>query len=101
MLTIRRFTMRTQRGFGNPFNNRGQFRPGRGFQGWAGRGFQGWGWKETVPDTTLENTPANEATEPSVMRYVGPCRCGRGPHAFYRNAKGNLVHVSEIRKNEQ
>lgn len=85
--------MRTQRGFGNPFNNRGQFRPGRGFQGW--------GWKETVPDTTLENTPANEATEPSVMRYVGPCRCGRGPHAFYRNAKGNLVHVSEIRKNEQ
>lgn len=87
--------MRTQRYFGNPFNNRGQIRPGRD------RGFQGWGWRGTVPDSTLENTPTNETAEPSGMRYVGPCRCGRGPHAFYRNAKGNLVHVSEIRDNEQ
>ncbi|AIJ06158.1 hypothetical protein JH146_1316 [Methanocaldococcus bathoardescens] len=30
-------------------------------------------------------------------RYVGPCRCGLGPHAFYVDEKtGALVHAWDI-----
>ena len=28
--------------------------------------------------------------------YVGPCRCGWGPHAYYTDEKGRLVHASEL-----
>lgn len=85
--------MRAQRYFGNPFNNRGQFWPGRG------RGFQG--WRGPIHASSTENTQTNETTESFGMKYVGPCRCGRGPHAFYRSTKGDLVHVSEIKGSEQ
>ncbi|MHA1231139.1 MAG: hypothetical protein ACTSRP_19815 [Candidatus Helarchaeota archaeon] len=31
------------------------------------------------------------------FEYIGPCRCGIGPNAFYRNIKENKVyHYSEI-----
>ena len=25
-----------------------------------------------------------------IAEYVGPCRCGTGPHAFYRTTSGRL-----------
>ncbi len=28
--------------------------------------------------------------------YVGPCRCGRGPNAYYRTRDGRVVHVQDI-----
>ena len=28
--------------------------------------------------------------------YVGSCRCGWGPHAYYRDEEGNIVHAWEI-----
>jgi len=31
-----------------------------------------------------------------MFRYVGPCRCGFGPHAYYEDVKGRIYHVSEI-----
>jgi hypothetical protein len=31
--------------------------------------------------------------------YAGPCRCGFGPHAFYRNSSGGLVHSRRIWNN--
>lgn len=33
---------------------------------------------------------------PSGFRYVGPCRCGGGPHAFYQDAGGRIAHASEV-----
>ena len=29
-------------------------------------------------------------------RYVGPCRCGWGPHAYYVDERGNLVHAWDL-----
>ncbi len=59
---------------------------GRGYgRGW-GRGFgRGWrfgGW----------------SAAPSVegYTYIGPCRCGWGPHAFYRDPEGRIVHASQV-----
>ena len=51
---------------------------GRGWGGWGGRR-----WWTTPP--TVEG-----------YTYVGPCRCGWGPHAFYRDPSGRIVHVSQI-----
>lgn len=63
-------------GFGRRFFGRGFF--GRRF---FGRGF---GYGARVPYTPELN---NEKYE-----YVGPCRCGLGPHAYYRDRKtGNIV----------
>jgi len=28
---------------------------------------------------------------PPGYRYVGTCRCGFGPHAYYQNAQGQIV----------
>jgi hypothetical protein len=28
--------------------------------------------------------------------YIGPCRCGRGPHAWYRDEKGNIIHAWDL-----
>ncbi|KUK01837.1 MAG: hypothetical protein XD44_0094 [Methanobacteriaceae archaeon 41_258] len=30
------------------------------------------------------------------FRYVGPCKCGFGSHAYYENVRGRIYHVSEI-----
>lgn len=48
------------------------------------------------------NEPVNEVQDIGIDSdkeyvYVGPCRCGRGPHAFYRARNGMLYHASEIR----
>ncbi len=34
---------------------------------------------------------------PGEYRYLGPCRCGFGPHAFYRDPSGRIVHASQLR----
>ncbi|MBC7218060.1 MAG: hypothetical protein H5U36_07985 [Candidatus Caldatribacterium sp.] len=31
---------------------------------------------------------------PSGYRYIGPCRCGTGPHAFFMDPYGRIVHAS-------
>ena len=28
---------------------------------------------------------------PESYEYLGPCRCGYGPHAFYRTPAGNIT----------
>ncbi|ENN96473.1 hypothetical protein J422_02250 [Methanocaldococcus villosus KIN24-T80] len=50
---------------------------GRRF-GWWGRGFR------RIPIRVGRFT------------YVGPCRCGFGPHAFYVDDYGRLVHAWEL-----
>ena len=30
---------------------------------------------------------------PSGYTYIGPCRCGIGPHAYYRDSSGRIVHT--------
>lgn len=52
-------------------------------RGWFGYG-RGW-WRGTT------NVPA-----PAGYRYIGPCRCGWGPNAFYQDASGRIVHASEL-----
>ena len=32
----------------------------------------------------------------SRFRYVGPCRCGSGPHAFYIDEMGRLIHAWDL-----
>ena len=32
----------------------------------------------------------------SGTEYNGPCRCGYGPHAYYRDAAGKVSHASQI-----
>jgi len=32
----------------------------------------------------------------SGCEYVGPCRCGWGPNAYYRVEDGRIVHASSI-----
>ena len=47
-----------------------------------GRGWNRCWWPETVT--------------PSGYTYVGPCRCGTGPHAFYQDQKGRIVHARSL-----
>ena len=57
----------------------------RGFgRGWWGRG-RGRGWWGAYGYRT-----------PQGYTYVGPCRCGIGPHAFYMDPSGRLVHASQV-----
>jgi hypothetical protein len=52
-------------------------------RGWFGYGRSGYQWTRTAP-------------APAGYRYVGPCRCGWGPNAFYQDASGRIVHASEL-----
>ncbi len=53
---------------------------GRGYGGGWGRGWWGaYGYRTSQGFT-----------------YVGPCRCGFGPHAFYMDPSGRLVHASQV-----
>lgn len=29
-------------------------------------------------------------------RYLGPCCCGWGPHAFYQDASGRIIHAWDL-----
>ena len=66
------------RGYGRGFGM------GRGNWGWYARGRGNWPayGHLTVGDVSGEAT------------YVGPCRCGFWPHAYYRTKDGRLVHAS-------
>lgn len=33
---------------------------------------------------------------PGGYTYIGPCRCGYGPHAYYKDRDGRVLHVSEL-----
>ena len=35
---------------------------------------------------------------PEGYTYVGPCRCGFGPDAFYQDKSGRVVHASQIHR---
>jgi len=47
-----------------------------------GRGWKRCWWPETVT--------------PSGYTYIGPCRCGTGPHAFYQDRSGRVVHARTL-----
>jgi hypothetical protein len=42
-----------------------------------------WIWRQAFP------TPVG-------YEYVGPCRCGFGPNAFYRTREGRILHASQL-----
>ncbi|MGQ9800741.1 MAG: hypothetical protein ACUVRL_03640 [Candidatus Saccharicenans sp.] len=64
---------------------------GRGYRGFGygagyGRGFHhNWRWPG----------PAS-AQVPEGYKYIGPCRCGWGPHAFYQDASGRIVQARDV-----
>jgi hypothetical protein len=33
---------------------------------------------------------------PKGYTYIGPCRCGTGPHAFYLTPSGRTVHAWQL-----
>jgi hypothetical protein len=33
---------------------------------------------------------------PSGYTYIGPCRCGTGPHAFFQDSSGRIVHAWQL-----
>ncbi len=33
---------------------------------------------------------------PKGYTYIGPCRCGTGPHAFYQTPSGRIVHAWQL-----
>jgi hypothetical protein len=36
------------------------------------------------------------ASVPEGYTYIGPCRCGFGPDAFYQDKSGRVVHASQL-----
>ncbi len=64
--------------------------------------FRGWGrrrgcWRiipqfSAASQSTMQPTPPT----PRGYRYVGPCRCGFGPNAFYQDSQGRIVHASQV-----
>ena len=61
---------------------------GRGARWWyQGRGYC---W----PGYPVEYPQARDL--PKDVTYVGPCRCGFGPHAYYRTADGKIVHGASL-----
>lgn len=52
-------------------------------RGWFGRGRAWSAW------------PVRGRT-PAGLRYLGPCRCGWGPHAFYQDASGKVFHARDL-----
>ncbi|WP_456418853.1 hypothetical protein [Methanocaldococcus infernus] len=30
------------------------------------------------------------------FRYIGPCRCGFGPHAYYVDDRGRIIHAWDL-----
>jgi len=59
---------------------------GRGYWGWCARGR---GIRPAYSARTAGDVSGGET-------YVGSCRCGLGPHAYYRSKDGRLVHASAM-----
>ena len=49
----------------------------------------GFGWGGYRP-------PTWGAVEVGGYRYLGPCRCGFGPHAYYLDERGRPVHARRV-----
>jgi hypothetical protein len=63
----------------------------------AGRGGYWWwhhGYRYYWPAVPQEKLAEAEAGKGAV--YIGPCRCGGGPHAYYRLSDGRIVHASAL-----
>nr|MDO8062149.1 hypothetical protein [Candidatus Freyrarchaeum guaymaensis] len=74
------------------------------FRGWGrgrGRRWWWWSWWAASQSSTTSQSPTQAPTQPSPpaprgYRYIGPCRCGFGPNAFYQDPQGRIVHASQI-----
>lgn len=42
---------------------------------------------------------ARRPINPRGYTYVGPCRCGTGPHAFYQDAQGRIIPAHHLYRN--
>jgi len=49
----------------------------------------GYGWRRWAQWPGYAEVPAG-------YRYIGPCRCGWGPHAFFVDPSGRVVHASAL-----
>lgn len=53
-----------------------------------------------APPSLKNPQPASPSVQspptPQGYRYVGPCRCGFGPNAFYQDTQGRIVHASQV-----
>jgi len=54
---------------------------------------RGWGCRWDGTRGPYARPYVNEAAEAQGTVYVGPCRCGRGPNAYYRTGNGRIVHA--------
>lgn len=70
---------------------------GRGWRRGWGRGFgfgRGWGWRRGwgwwIGSQVISSAAARG------YRYIGPCRSGIGPWAFYISPTGEIVHAWQI-----
>ncbi len=88
--------MRRAPGYSGMGNRWGQSR-------WNRRGFNRRGWTEyNIPlAISSESKTEGEKESTSDWEYIGPCVCGRGPHAFYRGPKGEIVHASRVKFERQ
>jgi len=61
-----------------------------------GRGVHWWhhGHGYCWPGYAVEYAEAKDL--PKDVTYVGPCRCGFGPHAYYRTADGKIVQAASL-----
>lgn len=62
----------------------------------VGRGGYWWHHNRRFWWPTATAEPVAEADLKRGLVYVGPCRCGYGPHAYYRTADGRIVHASTL-----
>lgn len=45
-------------------------------------------WRETAVVSPVR--------APKGYTYIGPCRCGTGPNAFYQDETGRIVHAWQM-----
>ena len=51
----------------------------------------GYGWRSR--GSGFGNRPV---TVPQGYTYIGPCRCGAGPDAYYQDTSGRILHASQV-----
>jgi len=67
-------------GYGRGFGRGGGYSHGRG---------GGYGYGRGVAAATAPSVPSGYA-------YIGPCRCGYGPNAYYRDPTGKVVPAADV-----
>lgn len=68
----------------------GGFGWGRGWGGGWGRGWGGPGWGALIGWPLISSAMARG------YYYIGPCRSGLGPFAFYMTPDGRIVHAWQV-----